>query len=104
METVSSRESLQALPDWSAVPSDSEADRKLVNERIAYFGAVVGLLSFAFYVFNLVLNLLISSDWLKRLMHPATFMHLGAVCLSAGLWLACRKRRRSAAELNVLDV
>lgn len=104
METVSSRESLQALPDWSAVPSDSEADRKLVNERIAYFGAVVGLLSFAFYLFNLVLNLLISADWLKRLLHPATFMHLGAVGLSGGLWLACRQGRRSAAELNVLDV
>ena len=50
MRSPSSRERLQALPDWSAMPSDSEEDRKLVNQRIAYFGGVVGLLSVAFYI------------------------------------------------------
>jgi eukaryotic-like serine/threonine-protein kinase len=104
METVSSRESLQALPDWSAVPSDSEADRKLVNERIAYFGAVVGLLSFGFYVFNVLLSLLINPHWFYWLVHPATFMHLAATSVFGGLWLVCRNGRRSAAELNLLDV
>lgn len=104
MKSPSSRESLEALPDWSAVPSNSEEDRKLVNQRIAYFGGVIGVLSFAFYVFNIGLGILINPHWMEQLIHPATTMHLAAVAIFAGMWLVCRKGRRSSRELNVLDV
>src|SRR6186713_2137757 len=104
MQSMSTRESLQALPDWSAVPSDTEADRKLVGERIAYFGAVVALLSAAFYIFNWLLSVLVNPWWLEQLLHPATFMHLGAAAVFVLLWLVCRGGKRSAAELNLLDV
>jgi serine/threonine-protein kinase len=104
MNSPSSRESLQALPDWSAVPSDSEEDRTLVNQRLAYFGAVVGTISGAFYVFNVVLGYFINPEWLYQIKHVATMMHLAAVLVFAGMWLACRKGRRSSRELNVLNV
>jgi serine/threonine-protein kinase len=104
MRSPSSRESLEALPDWSAVPSDSEEDRKLVNQRIAYFGGVVGVLSAAFYVFNIGLGVLINPHWREQLLHPATMMHVAAAAVFGALWLLCRKGRRSSRQLNVLDV
>jgi hypothetical protein len=104
VRSPSSRETLQALPDWSAVPSNSEEDRKLVNQRIAYFAAVVGALSAVFYVFVLFLGIAINPHWVEQLRHPATMMHLAAVVVFASMWLLCRKGRRSAAELNVLHV
>jgi hypothetical protein len=51
---ASRRAKLRALPDWSAVPSNSAEDCQLLNRRIAYFGAALFWLSFAFYLFNLV--------------------------------------------------
>jgi eukaryotic-like serine/threonine-protein kinase len=111
MRSPSSRESLQALPDWSAVPSDSEEDRQLVNQRIAYFGAVFGLISGSFFAFNLVIGVMVNpvssagrANWLALLTHPATLMHPAATAVYGVLWWACRKGKRSAPELNVLDV
>jgi serine/threonine protein kinase len=104
MPSPSSRESLQALPDWSAVPSDSEEDRQLVGRRIAFFGAVVGLISAAFYLFIQVLGVVINPHWLEQLVHPASMMHLGAAATFAFMWLACRNGRRSARALNVINV
>jgi hypothetical protein len=43
---------LLALPDWSAVPSNSAEDCHLLNQRIAYFGAVMFWLSLAFFLFS----------------------------------------------------
>jgi eukaryotic-like serine/threonine-protein kinase len=104
MKSPSSRESLQALPDWSAVPSDSEEDRKLVGQRIAFFGLVVGLISGSFYLFNLLLGIAINPEWLYQVRHIATMMHLAAVATFFAMWLACRKGRRSSLELNVINV
>jgi serine/threonine-protein kinase len=104
MQSPSSRESLQALPDWSAVPSDSEEDRKLVGQRIAFFGLVVGLISGSFYVFNLLLGIAINPAWLYQLQHIATMMHLAAVGVFFAMWLVCRKGRRSALQLNLINV
>jgi serine/threonine protein kinase len=42
--------SLRALPDWSAVPSNSEADRVLMNLRLAYHGRAIFAVTGAFYV------------------------------------------------------
>jgi serine/threonine-protein kinase len=95
---------LEALPDWSAVPSDSEEDRKLVNQRVAYFGGVVGVLSAAFYAFNIGLGILIDPHWVEQLLHPATMMHVAAAAVCGALWLLCRLGRRSSRQLNVLDV
>jgi hypothetical protein len=52
-----------ALPDWSAVPGNSAEDRSLLNHRIAYFGAVMSLLSLAFLVFNSVVHRLAQGTW-----------------------------------------
>lgn len=75
-----------------------------MGERIAYFGAVVGALSLAFYAFNWLLSVLVNPHWWYQLVHPATFMHLAASCVFWLLWLLCRSGERSAAQLNVLDV
>ena len=102
--TASSRPSLQALPDWSAVPSDSEEDRKLVNQRVAFFAAIVGGLSAIFYVFVQVLGFFINPGWREQLVHPASMMHVGAIVVFFAMWLLCRKGRRSSRELNVIHV
>jgi len=102
--TASSRPSLEALPDWSAVPSDSEEDRKLVNQRIAFFAAVVGALSAIFYVFVQVLGWFINPRWREQIVHPASMMHVGAVVVFFSMWLLCRKGRRSSRELNAIHV
>ncbi len=102
--TASSRPSLEALPDWSAVPSDSEEDRKLVNQRIAFFAAIVGLVSATFYVFVQVLGVFINPHWREQLVHPASMMHVGAVLVFLVMWLLCRKGRRSSSELNAIHV
>ncbi len=100
----SSRPSLQALPDWSAVPSNSEEDRKLVNQRLAYFAAVVGGISVLFFAFTIALGVAINPHWARQLTHPATLMHPAAVLVFALVWLACRRGKRSSLELNLLDV
>jgi serine/threonine-protein kinase len=102
--TASSRPSLEALPDWSAVPSDSEEDRKLVNQRIAFFAAIVGLVSAAFYVFVQVLGVFINPRWREQLVHPASMMHVGAVVVFFVMWLLCRNGRRTSSELNAIHV
>ena len=102
--TASSRPSLEALPDWSAVPSDSEEDRRLVNQRIAFFAAVVGSLSAIFYVFVQVLGCFINPHWREQLVHPASMMHVGAVVVFLSMWLLCRTGRRSSRELNLIHV
>jgi eukaryotic-like serine/threonine-protein kinase len=104
MKSTSPRESLRALPDWSAVPSDSEEDRKLVNQRIAYFAAVVGTVSAVFYVFVTVLGVLVNPHWREQIVHPASLMHLLAVVVFAAMWLLCRKGERSSRELNAIHV
>jgi eukaryotic-like serine/threonine-protein kinase len=104
MKAPSSRDSLRALPDWSAVPSNSEEDRRLVNQRIAYFGAVVGLLSLTFFVFTLLLGVAINPNWKRHLLEAPSLLHLGAASVFGSLWLLCRKGRRSSLQLNVLDV
>jgi eukaryotic-like serine/threonine-protein kinase len=104
MNSSSRRESLQALPDWSAVPSNSEEDRKLVNQRLAWFAAVVGAISAAFFAFTLVLGVAINPHWRAQLVHPATLMHPAAAAVFGVMWLACRKGRRSSLELNLLNV
>lgn len=53
---------LAQLPDWSAVPSNSVEDCRLLNHRIAYFGAVMGLLSLGFLSFNALVSVLATSN------------------------------------------
>ena len=104
MKAPSSRDSLHALPDWSAVPSNTEEDRRLVNQRIAYFGAVMGLLSLTFFVFTGLLGVALNPDWKRHLLEPPRLLHLGAASVFGSLWWLCRKGRRSSFQLNVLDV
>jgi serine/threonine protein kinase len=104
MSSSSTRDSLQALPDWSAVPSNSEEDRKLVNQRIAYFAAVVGSISGSFYLFTCGLGVVINPHWRQQLVHPASLMHPAAVAVFGVMWLMCRKGRRSSRELNLINV
>jgi serine/threonine-protein kinase len=89
-----------ALPDWSAVPGDSEEDRRLLNLRLAFFGATAFSLSSAFVLFNLVVDGVINGPRVRldRVLHVVATMMFGAE------WLLCRRGRRSAAQLNVIDV
>jgi serine/threonine-protein kinase len=93
---------LRALPDWSAVPSNSEDDRVLVNRRVAYFGAVFCLLSSVFYVYNGTLNSLLREGW--PFLTPEFLLHAAATAVCACMWLACRHGRRSSLTLNLIDI
>src|SRR5437762_9155298 len=91
-----------SLPDWSAVPSNSEGDQTLINRRIAYFGGVFFLLSLAFYVRN------VGSIWLlegKRppFGAPALLLHLGAITVAGVQWLLWRRGKRTSMKLYLID-
>jgi serine/threonine-protein kinase len=93
-----------ALPDWSAVPSNSEEDRKLLNGRLAYFGAVTGIISGGFYLVVLAVSAALGRSLLDTIRRPDNVFHLGATLLFASEWLLCRSARRSSTELNAIDV
>jgi hypothetical protein len=78
MQSVSTRPSLSALPDWSAVPSNSEDDRVLLNLRLAFYGRVVFLLTGAFYLFNLMLGLGRGVGLWQQISHPALVLQAAA--------------------------
>jgi len=97
---------VRALPDWSAVPSNSEEDRLFLNRRLAYFGLVIFLISGGFYAFNILLAWIFVPEMRtpRHLLHLGVMFHLLATCISLGQWLACRRGRRSSVELNRIDV
>src|SRR5262245_36609772 len=95
---------LLALPDWSAVPSNSAEDCRLLGQRIAYFGAVMFWLSLAFYVFNFSVIGLMQPSWLEYAATPAQLLHAGALALFGGAWWWCRRGQRSSQQLNLIDV
>jgi eukaryotic-like serine/threonine-protein kinase len=88
-----------ALPDWSAVPGDSEDDRLFLNHRLAFFGAVLFSLSGAFVLLNVVIALVLNEPWMRF----DRCLHVGATMMFGTEWLLCRRGRRSAAQLNVID-
>jgi serine/threonine-protein kinase len=94
---------LRALPDWSAVPSNSEEDRVLVNRRVAYFGAVLFVLSFSFYAYNAILCGILGGVW-PPLGSSGFVLHAAATAVCGLQWLLCRGARRSSKQLNVVDV
>jgi hypothetical protein len=93
-----------ALPDWSAVPSNSEEDRKLVNGRLAYFGAVTCMIATAFYLIVVVISVALGRSLLDTLLRPDYALHLAACMLFGAEWLLCRGGRRSSRQLNAIDV
>ena len=92
----------RALPDWSAVPGDSDDDRRLVNQRLAYFGAVGALISGSFFIVVVSVSLSMGVSFVSFM--PETRFHFVATLLFAFEWLLCRKGRRSSKELNAIDV
>jgi eukaryotic-like serine/threonine-protein kinase len=93
-----------ALPDWSAVPGNSAEDCRLLNQRLAYFGAVLFWLSFAFFLFNFVVLGALQGSVLTHLTSPAELLHAAAIAIFGLTWLACRSGRRPAEQLNLIDV
>jgi serine/threonine-protein kinase len=87
------------LPDWSAVPGNSEEDRRFLNHRLAFFGAVTFSLSGAFVLLNVVLAFFFTGPWMRL----DRFLHVVATVMFGLEWLLCRRGRRSAAQLNVID-
>jgi hypothetical protein len=90
------------LSDWSAVPGDPEAGRILLNRRVAYCGRVFFLVSLAFYARNVGLIALLERRW-PPFGHPALVLHVAAMLLALGQWLACRGGARTPAQLLVID-
>ena len=93
-----------ALPDWSAVPSNSEEDRKLLNGRLATFGAVFCIFTTAFYVIVLAIGVAFGRNLLDSIRRPDYLLHLAACVLFGSEWLLCRRGRRSSTQLNAIDV
>jgi hypothetical protein len=94
----------RALPDWSAVPNSSDDDRRLVNHRLAYFGAVTAIISGSFYAVVLAVQALLGSSVGAAVQKPGNVLHLVATLIFALEWFLCRGARRSSKELNLIDV
>jgi hypothetical protein len=94
----------RALPDWSAVPGNSDDDRRLVNQRLAYFGVVGFIVSGSFYVVVVSVSALMGSSLGKVMGSPSNMLHLAATLLFGLEWLLCRGARRSAKQLNLIDL
>lgn len=92
------------MPDWSAVPSNSADDCRLLNGRIAYFGAVMASLSLAFYLFNFLVLGLQQPSWLAYLCSPTQLLHAGAIAMFGLAWLLCQSGQRPSQQLNLIDV
>jgi len=94
----------RALPDWSAVPGNSDDDRRLMNQRLAYFGAVASIISGSFFVVVNAVAMLFGASLRELLQMPPNVLHLGATLLFGLEWLLCSRARRSSKELNLIDV
>jgi eukaryotic-like serine/threonine-protein kinase len=100
---VSAAEPTPGTPsDWSAAPVDAEANRQLLSRRVAYCGRVFFLLSLAFYVRNVGLIALLERRW-PPFGHPALVLHVGAMLVALGQWLACRGGARTLKQLGSID-
>jgi hypothetical protein len=104
MMVSSSAHGLRALPDWSAVPSNSEDDRLFMNLRLAFYGQVICALNLVFYLWNMLLATRGGMSVAAYLSNAETLLHLSVTTLFGVLWLVCRGGNRSARALNVLDV
>jgi hypothetical protein len=96
--------SLRALPDWSAVPSNSEEDRIFLNRRLAFYGRTLFLLSLAFLLSNDALQAIVHPELLDLEKDPGLLLDLLATSVFGVQWLLCRRQRRSAPQLNLIDV
>lgn len=94
----------RALPDWSAVPSNSDDDRRLLNLRLAYFGGVAAIISGIFYVMVGSVSAATGGSVAAFFSAPQNVLHLLAGLVFAGEWLLCRTARRSSKQLNLIDV
>ena len=86
------------------MPSNSEEDRKLLNDRLAYFGAVGGVLAASFYLVIVAVSTALGASLVDTMRKPGMVLHLGATLIFGSEWVLCRKRRRSSAELNAIDL
>jgi serine/threonine-protein kinase len=93
-----------ALPDWSAVPADSDDDRRFLNRRLAYFGAVAALIAGSFFVVVLAVQTALGVSPESFVRRPANQLHFVATVLFAVEWLMCRRGHRTSRQLNLIDV
>jgi serine/threonine-protein kinase len=94
----------RALPDWSAVPSNSEEDRIFLNRRLAFFGRVIFFITFTFDLFSAGLQLTASSGAPSDRLRLSMAIDLAASAIFGLEWLLCRSGRRSPQQLNWIDV
>jgi serine/threonine-protein kinase len=94
----------RALPDWSAVPSNSEGDRILLNSRLAFFGRVIFTLSTGFFLITFVVHWAKRDPLLDYLSSRPVLFDLGATGVFGVASILCRSGRRSSAELNAIDI
>jgi eukaryotic-like serine/threonine-protein kinase len=101
---MSNVSSPRALPDWSAVPSNSEDDRVLLNRRLAFFGRAMFLLSCAFLLAGDALNAVFNPDRMSLARDPGLVLDLVGTSVFGAQWLLCRRQRRSSVQLNLIDI
>jgi serine/threonine-protein kinase len=101
---TAARPALRALPDWSAVPSNSEEDRVLLNKRLAFFGRVIFTLSTGFFLITFVVHAAMGDALLDYLSSRPVLFDFGATGVFGVAWLLCRSGRRSSAALNAIDI
>ena len=101
---TAARPGLRALPDWSAVPSNSDEDRILLNGRLAFFGRVIFTLSIGFFLITFVMHAAMKDSLLDYLSSRPVLFDLGATAVFGVAWILCRSGRRSSAELNAIDI
>jgi serine/threonine-protein kinase len=74
-----------------------------MNQRIAYFGATTSVLSACFRLFNTLGGMTSSRSVRQSFTHPGVLCHVAATVVFGVMWLLCRRGKRSALELNVID-
>jgi eukaryotic-like serine/threonine-protein kinase len=85
------------------VPRSSEEWRAFLQRRVAGFGRTLAVFVLGFYVFSNSAAMLHPkaqwSDWAS----PLNLLVVGGGIVCAIVWLACRRGKRSASELETID-
>jgi eukaryotic-like serine/threonine-protein kinase len=93
------------LVRWDSDAGVSREDQVFLNERLAFFGALIAIISTAFLVVSVSLGFFFApvDVVLAKLWSLETVFQMAAALVSGTQWLLCRKGRRSLPTLATID-
>jgi hypothetical protein len=105
MAARGSQRSPSPLIEWARDAGVSREEQIFLNERIAFFAALIAVISICFLIISTVANLIFASTEVvvANLVSLESVFQLCAVAVSGLQWLLCRKGRRTLPELATID-